>query len=314
MTLMPTTMHTTIDAPSLAPQNTAVPRQPGLRAALLRTRTILQWRLLLWWAILLLLPAIIATLPFWQMLAVQLDHAVHAARLAESLDMLAIADLAGSMRERGGAGAGLANGGLVAVALTLLFSPLLAGMTIAAVRAPQRLRCIPLLAAGAQEYGRLLRMLVWAVVPLGIAGAIGGMASGAAGRAAEKAILQGDAEHASRLALAAMLVLLALAHASLDAGRAVLGSEPRRRSAFLAWWAGVRLLVRRPLAVLGVYAIVTGIGLALAALLALARLHVPALGAGGTVGAVVLMELGVLVLGVMRAARLAGMMELARHD
>ncbi|WP_296943405.1 hypothetical protein [uncultured Massilia sp.] len=307
-------MHTTIEAPSLAPQNTAVPRRPGLRSALLRTRAVLQWRLLLWWAILLLLPAIVATLPFWQMLAANLDHSVHAARLAERLDMLAIADLVTSMRERGDAGAGLANGGLVAVALTLLLSPLLSGMTIAAVRAPQRLRCIPLLAAGAQEYGRLLRMLAWAVVPLGIAGAVGGMASGAAGRVAERAILQGDAEQATRLALVATVVLLALAHASLDAGRAILGNEPRRRSAVLAWWAGTRLLLRRPLAVLGVYMIVTGIGLAVAALLALARLHVPALGAAGTVGAVVLAELAVLALGVMRAARLAGMMELARRE
>lgn len=307
-----TTMHTTLEAPSLAPQNAAVPRAPGFRSALLRTRAALQWRLLLWWTILLLLPAIVATLPAWQLLSANLDHSLHAARLAEKLDMLAIADLVGSVRER--AGAGIGTGGMVAVALTLLFSPLLSGMTIAAVRNPQRLRFIPLLAAGAQEYGRLLRMLVWAVVPLGIAGALGGMASSAAAKSAEAAILQSDAEHASRLALVAMAVLLVLAHASLDAGRAVLGNEPRRRSAFLAWWGGLKLLLRRPLAVLGVYLVVTVVGLGVAALLALGRFHVPALGAGSTVGAFLLVQLGVVALGIMRAARLAGLMELARKE
>ena len=50
----------------------------------------------------------------------------------------------------------------------------------------------------------------------------------------------------------------------------------------------------------------------LAALLAVARLHVPALGGAGTVGAVLLAQLAVLVLGWMRSARLFAMMALVR--
>lgn len=302
--------QSTLDSPSLASQHLVVRRAPGLRSALRSTRAALQWRLLLWWAMLLLLPAIVAALPVWQMLSASLDHSVHAARLAQALDGIAIADLMTTGRER--YGAAIASGGLVSLALTLLLSPLLTGMTIAAVRAPQRLGFIPLLAAGAQEYGRLLRMTIWAVVPLGIVGAIAGMASSAAGKVAESAILESEASHASRLALLAAALAFIVLHASLDAGRAVLGNDRRRRSAFLAWWAGLKLLLRRPLALLGSYVVISAIGLALAALLLLARLHVPALGAGGTVLAFLLAQLGVIVLGFMRGARLAAMMELAR--
>lgn len=304
--------QSTLDAPSLASQHAALPRRAGF--ALRSTGAALQWRLLLWWAILLLLPAIVAALPLWQLLSANLDHSVHAARLAEKLDMLAISDLLVVGRERHGAALGA--GGLVALALTLLLSPLLTGMTIAAVQArqqaPQRLRFVPLLSAGAAHYGRLLRMLAWAVVPLGIAGAVAGMAFNAAGKTAETAILEADASHASHLAMFATVILLVIVHASIDAGRAILGNAPQRRSAFLAWWGGLKLLLRRPLSVLGSYVVVTAIGLAIAAALLLARMHVPALGAGGTVAAFLLTQLGVVVLGFMRGARLAALMELAR--
>jgi hypothetical protein len=71
-------------------------------------------------------------------------------------------------------------------------------------------------------------------------------------------------------------------------------------------------MARRPFSLLGVYVAVTGIGLLLAALLAWARVHVPALGAGGTAGAFILTQLAVLALGWMRSARLFAMMALVR--
>jgi hypothetical protein len=150
------------------------------------------------------------------------------------------------------------------------------------------------------------------VIPLALAGILAGAAFKIAGKTAESAILESDAEQASHLALIAAVVVFALVHATIDAGRALLANERRRRSAIVAWWGGVRLMLRRPLTLLGVYVVVTGLGLLLAALLALARLHVPALGAGGTIGAVVLTQLVVLVLGWMRSARLFAMMALVR--
>jgi len=300
----------TLDSPSLAPQNAGARRRHGLRPLLSAIRAALQWRLMLWWALLLLLPTLAASLPVWQMLGANLDHSVHAPALANKLDMLAIADLMGSVRERFGPAMSL--GGIVALAMTLLLSPLLAGMSIHAARATRRPGFIDLLAGGAQEYARMFRMMVWSAIPLLIVGIVAAVAFKVAGKSAESAVLESDADRASHLALIATAVAFVLVHATLDAGRALLANERRRRSAIVAWWGGVRLMLRRPLSLLGVYVIVTGLGLLLAALLAVARLHVPALGGAGTVGAVLLAQLAVLVLGWMRSARLFAMMALVR--
>jgi hypothetical protein len=300
----------TLDSPSLAPQNTGVRRSYGMRPLLGASRAALQWRLLLWWAVLLLLPTIAAALPVWQMLAANLDHSVYAAQLANKLDMLAIADIMTSAKERFGPAVG--SGGIVALALTLLLSPLLAGMTIHAARATKRPGFMDLLAGGAHEYARMFRMLLWSVVPLAIAGLVAGLAFKMAGKSAESAVLESDANHVMHIAMALAALAFALMHATIDAGRALLANERRRRSAIVAWWGGVKLLVRRPFSMLGVYVAITGVGLLLAGLLALARLQVPALGAGGTIGAVLLTQLAVLVLGWMRSARLFAMMALTR--
>jgi hypothetical protein len=300
----------TLDSPSLAPQNTSVRRRHGLRPLLGAMRAAMQWRLMLWWALLLLLPTLAAGLPVWQMLGANLDHSVYASQLAERLDMLAIADLVSNARER--FGPAIAGGGMVAAVLTLLLSPLLAGMTIHAARATRRPGFSELLAGGAQEYARMFRMLVWSVVPLAIAGILAGVAFKMAGKAGESAVLESDADHASHLAMIAAAVVFVLVHATIDAGRALLANERRRRSAIVAWWGGVKLMVRRPFSLLGVYVLVTGAGLLLAFLLAWARLHVPALGAGGTAAAFILTQLAVLALGWMRSARLFAMMALVR--
>jgi hypothetical protein len=309
-------MNSQLEAPSLAPANDALRgvRRPrfGVRRALRAAGAALQWRLLLWWALLLLLPALAAALPVWRMLSANLDYSVHAARLAERLDMLALADIMGGAQERWGSAIG--SGGLVALALALLVSPLLSGMTVAAARAPGRLGMSSLLAAGAQEYGRMLRMLLWAAIPLALTGMLAGALFSAAGRTAETAILESDARHAAHLAMAAAALLFVIVHATVDAGRALLATERRRKSVVVAWWGGVKLLLRRPLALLGSYVAITAIGLAIAALLALVRLRVPALGTGGTAGAFLLAELVVVVLGWMRCARLFALMALARDQ
>jgi len=305
-------MHTdqSLDSPSLAPQNMGVRRSYGLHPLLKASRAALQWRLLLWWALLLLLPTFAASLPMWQMLAANLDHSLYAGQLAGKLDILSIADLAGSVHDRYAAAMG--SGGIVALVLTLLLSPLLAGMTIHAARAAKRPGFMELLAGGAHEYARMFRMLLWSVVPLAIAGIAAGAAFKVAGKSAGHAILESEAEHAAHIAMFVAALVFALVHASIDAGRALLANERRRRSAFVAWWGGVKLLVRRPFAVLGVYLAITAAGLLLAGLLALARVQVPALGTGGTIAAFLLTQLVVLVLGWMRSARLFALMALTR--
>lgn len=301
----------TIESPSMAAQHTSGIRRPSTpRTGLAAARAALQWRLLLWWAILLFLPTFVATLPVWQMLGENLDQSLYASRLAERLDLIAVADLMGAVREH--YASAIQAGASVALLLTVLLSPLLSSMSLAAARARDRLGFMALLAAGAQGYARMLRVLIVAIIPLGIAGALSAFAFHLAGKSIEAATLEGDALRASHVALAVGVVLMLLAHASVDSARAVLGNDRRRRSALLAWWQGCKLLLRRPLAVLGVYLAITFIGLALAAALGLARAHVPALGAGGTLGALALAQLLVLVLGWTRSARLFALMALAR--
>lgn len=305
------TPPSTLASPTRPAQQPESPQRATLAACLRGARGALQWRLLLWWTVLLLLPTLAAALPVWRMLAENLDWSPFAARLAERLDLLAIADLRVAMRER--YGDALAGGAIVSVALTLLVSPLLAAMTAASrSTTPHPLRLGALLAAGAQGYPRMLRMLVWAAVPLAVAASVGAAATHAAERIADAATLESDAERAEHLAQLLAVVLVLLVHATLDAGRALLAAEPHRRSAVLAWFGGCRLLVRRPLALLGVYMAVSAPGLLLAGALLLVRMHVPAIGAVGTVAACVLSVLAVLALGWMRSARLLALMELVR--
>ena len=126
------------------------------------------------------------------------------------------------------------------------------------------------------------------------------------------AVLESSADKAAMLAALVTGLLMLLVHATLDSGRAVLALDRRRSSAVLAWCDGLGLIARRPFAVFGLYAAISLLGLALAAALAVARLNVPALGAGGFLGGLVLAQLAVLALAWMRCARLCGLMQLAR--
>jgi hypothetical protein len=292
-----------------AAERPANPSNGRLALPLRAARCALQWRLLVLWTGVLLLPALVAALPVWQLLSANLDHTVHAAALASRLDLVALADLSGALAR---SGAATGNGTLLSLVLTLLLSPLLSGMTIAAARAPQQLGFSGLVAGGVLEYARLLRMMVWALVPLGLAAALSGVAMSAADKAGERAILEADASHASLAAIVFAAVVLLLANATLDAGRATLAIDRRRKSAVRAWWDGCKLLGRRPLATFGAWFGISALGLALAALLGVARIKVPALGAGGFLAAFALTQLAVAAVAWMRSARLVALMELAR--
>lgn len=268
-----------------------------------------QWRLMLLWVLWMLIPTAILIYPLWQMLSSSLDYSVHAASIARQMDMTVFADL---MAVHGRNTIAFDAGVTVALIATLLISPLLSGMAASAARTPETLGMRALTAGGLSEYPRMLRMLVWAVVPLGLALAAGGAAMDAAAEHVEGAITAAD-ERVWKWAAAILLALLVgFANASLDAGRAALAIERRRRSAVKAWWHGLKLLLKRPFASMGAYCLISGIGLALVALLALARLHVPPASLGGFVGALLVTQLIVVTVAWMRSARLFAMVELAR--
>jgi hypothetical protein len=278
--------------------------QAGLAAAS-------HWRLLLLWVLLSLLPAALLALPFWLLLGASFDFSVHAATLAREIDMVALADVY-EKASRGGAA--LPQAALLALLTTLVMSPFLTGMAISAARAELRPGFGALIAGGLQEYPRMARMLLVALLPLGLAALLGGAARGMAERYSEGALLASNAAMASLAASAVMALLLVLAHASIDAGRATLALDRRRRSAFKGWWQGCKLLARHPLRTLGAYLPVTVMGLLLAALLTLARMHLPGINGAGFFPGFLLTQLVVLVLAWMRTARLFAMIALARQN
>lgn len=271
-------------------------------------RAALQWRLLLVWLAAVLLPALLLALPVWNTLSELLNHSVRAPELARALDLLAVADVASELRRNAVA---LQAGALAAIVATLLLSPFLTGVITTAGRSAETARFRELFAGGLAEYPRMFRMLLWAVVPLGVALAIGGALGDAAEKVAEHATLASDASHWSTAAHVTTLVLLLLANLTLDAGRAQLAIDRRRSSAVKAWWAGLKLLLRRPAAMLGGYLVLTLGGLLLAALLAAARLQVAGSNVLLLLAAFALAQLVALAVAWMRAARLFALMSLS---
>lgn len=269
----------------------------------------LQWRLLLLWALLLLLPTCAATLPIWQMLGDSLDQAIHASTLARALDMTVVADLMQVYKRYNTA---VGNGALSAVVLTLLLSPLLTGMTISAARAAQRLGLRGLLSGGMLEYGRLLRTLIWSIVPLGAALALGSLVAAPLRRLGANAVLETTAHNASLAGTVVMAILLVLAHATVDAGRAVLAADRRKTSAVRAWAEGVMLVLRRPVATLGTYVALSLAGLVLAGMVALMRIRVAPIEGWSFFAALALTQVAVMAVAWMRGARLFALIALVR--
>lgn len=271
-------------------------------------RAALQWRLLLVWLAAVLLPTAVLALPFWSALSSVLDHSVRAPELARALDLLSVTDISAEVRRNGIA---VQSGGLAALALTLLLSPFLSGAIATAGRAQHTATLRELVAGGVAEYPRMLRMLLWGVVPLGVALALGGTLADAAETYAAETVQASEAEPWQLAATIATVLLLALANLTLDAGRAQLAIDRRRTSAVKAWWWGVRLLLRHPGAMLGAYALPTIAGLLLAGLLGVARLQIQGSGGVLLVAAFVLAQLVTLALAWMRAARLLALMTLS---
>ncbi|MGZ3180950.1 MAG: hypothetical protein ACXU8N_00800 [Telluria sp.] len=280
----------------------AAPVRQGMKLAL-------QWRLLVLCTVLLLVPMLLATYPFWTNLSEAFDHSVRAAELAQRLDGVAVSDLELMFKKQ----MGFVNAGLMLAAIvTLLLSPLIAGIAATVARAPEKLGMRAMLAGGGAQYRRMGYMLLWSLVPLGLVFAINGGFAAAIGKQEEKAILETDLDGLRMTAHIVFLALFVFVHATVDAGRAVLALDRRRVSPFKAWWDGVRLVLRRPLATLGGYVVVTVLGLAVAGALAFARLQASSGSGGGVLLGFVLTELGVAALVWMRCARLFALAGQAR--
>ena len=274
-------------------------------------RSALQWRLMLLWVAAMLIPTAVLGLTMLTMLQKHLDYSVRAADIARQLDMTVLTDL---LVIHGKNSLAFNSAAMIALIVTLLLAPLLTGMAGSAARAAEVPGFRALISGGLADYPRMFRMMLWSVVPLGIAAAIGSAAMDAAARHAATVILEADADLWNMLAMGVTALLLCVAHATLDAGRAALVIERRRSSAVKAWWSGCKLLLKRPLATLGAYFVISAAGLALASSLAIGRLNVAGSNMGGFIAALLLVQLSVVVIGWMRSARLFAMVELARCE
>ncbi|NHZ36332.1 hypothetical protein [Massilia rubra] len=272
-------------------------------------RAALQWRLLLLWTLWMLVPTLILALPAWHLLSTHLDYSVHAQTLARALDMTAISDL---LAIHGRNQVAFTQAGAMALIATLLISPMLSGMAATAARADKAPGFAALTRGGVDYYAPMLRMLAWGALPLGAAFMVGTTAMEAAAMHATRVAASGEAALPMMLAQALTVLLMGLAAASLDAGRAFLAYDPRKRAAWSAWLAGCMLLARHPLAALGSYIGISIVGLALAALLSLARAHTAGVDALSFAGALLLTQAAVVVIGWMRSARLFALIDLAR--
>jgi hypothetical protein len=271
-------------------------------------RQALQWRLLLLWLAALALPLLLAMLPLWAALAALLDRATLGVRLVHGTDIAVLAETLGALGERGTLPAAALGSGLVFLALL----PWIAGVAMAAARAPQPLGFAALLQGGLHDYGRMARLWMLALLPLGIAAALAAGVFHLIGETVRTTTLEDDAAWLGRGAAALALLLVLLAHATVDAARAQLVLEPRQRSVWRAWWRGLRGLRLQPARLL-LYAAPTAAGLLLAGLVGVLRLHVAPATMATTLLALLLGQAVVLVLGWMRAARLFALVAAARR-
>lgn len=260
-----------------------------------------QWRLLLLWLAGLLLPTTLVAFPLWRALAGQLDNTLHAAEWARQFNPLAVGDLISML---GKSSSALGASGLLATMLALLLSPLLTGMSIASIRAGRTLGFGDLIHGGLSEYWRLLRLLLWAPVPLGLALGLGVGVMHLAELRAGDAILESQVKHASNIALLIAAALFVFAHATVEAARAQFAVDASLRSAIRAWWRGFKLVLRRPLAMLGAYLILAIVGLGIAAVLGAWRVGLAHASLPGFLLALLLTQSIALAIGWMRSARL----------
>jgi len=266
-----------------------------------------QWRLLLLWLLLMLLPATVVALPLWRSLADLLDHSVQADAWARQFDPLMFGDTAFAL---GGHAAWLGGAALLGLVLTLLLSPFLDGMAVGSGRTGRSLGFGALLQNGWIEYGRMFRVMLWSLLPYAVVVLVAGAASHMADRHADQAVLESQADAWQHGARWVLLVVFVVAQAIVESTRAAFIADTGLRSATRALGRGILQLLRRPLKTLLFYLLVSLVGLAIAGALGIARIHTTAVD-GGFWLALLLSQLIVAALGWMRIARLFALARLA---
>ncbi|WP_343126319.1 hypothetical protein [Dyella sp. C9] len=278
--------------------------------ALLRALpSAMQWRLLLLWALMLLLPVIVVAVPLLQSLGELLDHSVHARGWARQFDLLMMTDVGQVLGREHALLHGAATASLLCALLSL---PLLHGMVVASGRSGRTLGFGALLQGGLVEYGRMFRLQLWALLPYAAAGYLLQVGLDHAADRADLAVLESQAMAAQHLAWCFGGLVMLVALLWVESARAAFIADGGLRSATLAMGRGLMQVLRRPFSSLLVFVLVSLPGLAIALGLGLVRAHTLAVGRHGLLLAFVLTQLVVASLGWMRIARLYALTEIAR--
>jgi len=269
----------------------------------------LQWRLLLLWVLLLLVPTAVAALPLLQMLGHLLDHSTHVASWAQQVDALMFSDVFHVLGRRRGALHGAAVASLL---LVLLLLPWLNGMVVASGRAGRALGFSALLEGGLYEYGRMFRLLLWSLLPYIAAFLLAQLCLDRADDHSDDVTLESQAMLAQHVAWSLSGLLVVLAQMWVESARAAFITDGGLRSATVAIGRGLMQLLCRPFSTSLVYLLLTGVGFALAAGIGLVRVNTLAVGTRGLLIGFLLSQLIVVVLGWMRIARVFALADVAR--
>ena len=273
-----------------------------------------QWRPLLLLVVLGWIPTALLAVPLWRVMAENLDGSVHAAQWARQVDVVMLADLMGRIHRGSSA---LSGAAIAAATVFALLMPFQHAVLVTAARTDERLRMGELLHAGLREYGPMLRMLFVSLIPLGLALAVALLAFKGVGKFSEHAIVESDVDSLSWTADLLAGGLLVLALAGIEAGRARLAIDPRRRSAFMAWWRGFKLVLFNPLPGLGIFLGISIPALIAVAALSLVRVQIDTASGPGLIAGWLVVQLLAATLIWAHFARLAAYFELTRaaqHD
>ena len=265
-------------------------------------------QLLLAWVLMVWLPAAVVALPATLWLYLNVGHSPQAAAIANDESGAFLSAALTAMR---GEEALLAAGAGFGLLLAVLLSPWLTGMIVAQIRTVYRLRVGGVMRAGLGEYLRMLRMLVWSVVLMAIAAALGVAAMMGIEWSTQQIATNSEGVVLSDIGWVLPVLLVVLVHMTIEAGRGWLGADLALRSVVEAWHRGLRMLLQRPGATMAVYLGTTlvGDGLALGFLRLRALLETD--GWPGWLLAFACTQLMVASLAWGRSARLHGLADLA---
>ncbi|GGD51182.1 hypothetical protein [Pseudoxanthomonas indica] len=270
----------------------------------------LHWRVLLLWLVALGLIALVAAFPVWRALDGALSNTVGAAAYAQALDAFALVDLSRVLGKDASVGFGVVVSGV----LSVLLMPWLTGVMLAGIRLGKAGRLATIAGEGMREYGRQLRLMIWSLLPLGIALGLGAWWMNIASSHADEAILASVAERGQRWALIAAVLVFVLAHAGIELTRARIAVRDDTRSVIRAWWRSLMLYLRRPFAVLGLYLLTCVIGFAVVLGLAWLRTRVAGVNGVGLLLAVLGAQAVVAAMAWTRLARLRALAAVVLDD